>query len=80
MFFMKKECFCCISIETCPDPKKETNARVIGNEFYNGKEVEFTCSNDYVIIPEYSKKLKCENGKWKGEIPFCKGIIFHRKR
>jgi hypothetical protein len=47
---------------------------VLGNEFYNGKEVEFVSPRDYVLIPEISKKLSCENGKWKGIIPSCKGI------
>ncbi|CAB4020214.1 Hypothetical predicted protein, partial [Paramuricea clavata] len=56
----------------CSNPSKSTNARVVGNEFYNGKEVEFVCPKDYVIEPEISKKLTCENGKWKGIIPSCK--------
>ncbi|CAB4031772.1 Hypothetical predicted protein [Paramuricea clavata] len=58
--------------ETCPDPSKNTNTKVSGNEFYNGKEVEFVCPKDYVLIPKESRKLKCEKGSWKGIIPSCK--------
>jgi hypothetical protein len=57
----------------CSDPSKSTNARVIGNEFYHGKEVKFVCSDDNLLIPESSKKLTCENGKWNGSLPSCKG-------
>ena len=46
---------------------------MIGNEFYNGKEVKFVCAEDGIVIPESSKKLTCENGKWNGSLPSCKG-------
>ena len=57
----------------CSDPSAVTNARVIEHAFDNGKEVEFFCDKEDVLIPETSKKLTCENGKWKGTIPSCKG-------
>ncbi|CAB4000098.1 Hypothetical predicted protein [Paramuricea clavata] len=56
----------------CPNPSENTNARVIGNEFYDGKEVEFVCPGGYILIPDISKKLTCENGRWEGIIPSCK--------
>ncbi len=57
------------------DPTTDTNVVVVGNEFYDGKEVEFACSRDEVLDPEISKKLTCEKGKWNGIIPKCKGTI-----
>jgi hypothetical protein len=63
-------------IAKCPNPSENTNARVVGNEFYNGKEVEFVCPRDYILIPEISKKLTCENGRWEGIIPSCKGTTY----
>ncbi|XP_028394556.1 sushi, von Willebrand factor type A, EGF and pentraxin domain-containing protein 1-like [Dendronephthya gigantea] len=56
----------------CPDPSKDTNARVVGDQFYNGMEVEFICSDDGVLEPEISKKLTCKNGRWDGIMPWCK--------
>lgn len=47
----------------------------MGNEFYNGKEVEFRCPKDYVLEPKNSKKLICENGRWNGTFPLCKGSV-----
>ena len=62
-------------IETCLDPSINTNSRVIGNQFDNGKEVEFVCPRNELLIPEISRKLTCENGKWNGIIPSCKGTV-----
>ena len=64
------------STETCSDPSRYTNARVSGSEFYNGKEVEFVCPKNYVLIPKESRKLNCEKGSWKGIIPSCKGTRY----
>ena len=36
-------------------------------------EVKFNCSGDDVLDPEISEKLTCENGRWNGIIPWCKG-------
>ncbi|XP_028415817.1 CUB and sushi domain-containing protein 3-like [Dendronephthya gigantea] len=58
--------------ETCSDPNEETNARVVGTEFFDGKEVEFVCPPDVSLVPEASRKLTCENGVWNGEIPTCR--------
>ncbi len=60
-------------IAKCPNPSKDTNARIVGNEFYHDKEVEFVCSRDEVLDPKFSKKLRCDNGNWYGIIPRCKG-------
>ncbi|CAB4020153.1 Hypothetical predicted protein [Paramuricea clavata] len=60
--------------EKCSDPSKGTNARVIGNEFYHGQEVEFVCSDDNILIPDSSRKLTCENGNWNGSFPLCKAL------
>jgi hypothetical protein len=57
----------------CSNPSKGTNARVVGHEFYHGRKVEFVCSNDEVLDPKNSKKLTCDNGRWNGRIPRCKG-------
>ena len=55
------------------DPSRDSNAQIVGNEFYNGKEVEFRCWNDHALEPQNSQKLICENGRWNGTIPLCKG-------
>ena len=61
------------SVGLCPDPSKDTSAKVIGDGFYNGKEVEFQCPENEVLIPGKSSKLTCERGSWNGTIPSCKG-------
>ena len=57
----------------CSNPSSLTNARVLGNEFYHGKKVQFLCSNDKVLDPGLSKELTCIKGQWSGMIPWCKG-------
>ena len=66
-----------VSLERCSDPSQQTNAQVIGSEFYHGKEVEFACRRYYTLVPSKSKKLRCQDGLWKGGIiPSCKGKVF----
>ena len=62
--------------EKCSDPSRKTNADVHGNEFYHGKEVQFSCTKDYTLVPASSKKLTCQDGDWRGTIPSCKGTIW----
>ena len=59
-------------LEKCSDPSGNTNAHVIGRKFYHGKEVEFVCPRDYILVPSRSRKLTCQDGKWRGTIPSCK--------
>ncbi len=63
------------------DPSKDTNAKVVGDEFSHGKEVKFVCPKDHILIPESSKTLNCDDGKWNGILPSCKGmtITMYRK-
>ena len=61
------------SLEKCSDPSGNTNARVIGNKFYHGEEVEFVCPRDHILVPSRSSKLTCNDGTWGGPIPLCKG-------
>ena len=58
----------------CSDPSRSTNARIIGSEFYHGRQVEFVCPRDSSLVPEKSRKLTCLDGRWDGVIPVCKGI------
>ncbi|CAB3988648.1 sushi, von Willebrand factor type A, EGF and pentraxin domain-containing 1-like [Paramuricea clavata] len=58
--------------EKCSDPSGNTNANVIGKEFYHGKEVEFVCPRDSILVPARSKNLTCQDGQWRGTIPSCK--------
>ena len=62
-----------MSLETCSDPSINSNAIVIGSEFYDGKEVEFDCQKDAILIPKSSRKVTCRNGRWSSIIPLCKG-------
>lgn len=62
------------SLEKCLDPSEKTNATVVGKGFYHGQEVEFICLKDSVLYPSRSRKLRCQDGNWRGEIPSCKGI------
>ena len=62
-------------VEKCSDPSAKTNAHVNGDKFYNGKEVEFFCLKDYILVPSSSKKLTCLDRDWRGTIPSCKGTI-----
>ena len=67
---------CCMfrcSLEKCSDPLGKTNANVIGDQFYHGKEVEFACPGDAVLHPSSSRKLRCRDGDWEGVIPSCQG-------
>ena len=57
----------------CPDPSTTSNVNVIGSEFYEGKQVEFVCQDDAILIPKKSMKISCQNGRWSGIIPSCKG-------
>ncbi|CAB3993731.1 Hypothetical predicted protein [Paramuricea clavata] len=58
--------------EKCTDPSGNTNANVIGKEFYHGKEVEFVCPRDSILVPASSRNLRCQDGQWRGTIPSCK--------
>lgn len=61
-------------LEKCSDPRRNTNAVVSGRKFYHGEQVRFYCARrDYVLVPPQSATLTCEDGKWKGTIPSCKG-------
>ena len=62
------------SSEKCSDPSGKTNAKVAGNVFFDGQEVEFVCPKDFVLYPSRSSKLRCQDGDWSGTIPSCKGI------
>ena len=66
-------------IEKCSDPSRKTNADVHGNEFYHGKEVQFSCTKDYTLVPASSKKITCQDGDWRGTIPSCKGTVLFFK-
>lgn len=70
-----KSCGLMCSVEKCSDPSRKTNAYMAGNKFYHGKEVQFSCRKDYTLVPASSKKLICQDGDWRGEIPSCKGTI-----
>ena len=72
---LKKKSFDCIFFaENCSDPSKDTNAKVIGDVFSHGNEVKFVCPKDYILIPESSEILTCDDGKWTGILPSCKGM------
>ena len=62
-----------ISTAKCSDPSRDSNAQIVGNEFYNGKGVEFRYLIDHVLEPQNSQKLVCQKGRWNGTIPLCKG-------
>ncbi|XP_046845736.1 sushi, von Willebrand factor type A, EGF and pentraxin domain-containing protein 1-like isoform X2 [Xenia sp. Carnegie-2017] len=56
----------------CPDPSRTTNAQIVGNQFYDGKQVEFVCRSNEYLHPSVSKRLTCTGGAWNGVIPSCK--------
>ncbi|XP_046845739.1 sushi, von Willebrand factor type A, EGF and pentraxin domain-containing protein 1-like isoform X4 [Xenia sp. Carnegie-2017] len=56
----------------CPDPSGTTNAQIVGNQFYDGKQVEFVCRSNEYLHPSVSKRLTCTGGAWNGVIPSCK--------
>jgi hypothetical protein len=70
----KKSFDCIFFAENCSDPSKDTNAKVIGDVFSHGNEVKFVCPKDYILIPESSEILTCDDGKWNGMLPSCKGM------
>jgi hypothetical protein len=60
--------------ENCSDPSKDTNAKVVGDVFSHGNEVKFVCPKDDILIPDSSETLTCNDGKWNGILPSCKGM------
>jgi hypothetical protein len=53
---------------------------MIGGDFMHGKVVEFVCGKDEILIPETSRILTCEDGKWNGILPSCKGTVSYKMR
>jgi hypothetical protein len=47
---------------------------MIGDDFTHSKTVEFVCDENEILLPKTSKILTCEDGKWNGPLPSCKGM------
>lgn len=42
-----------------------------------GAKAKYSCTNRYKLVGD--SVLTCENGKWAGDVPYCKGTYSLRK-
>lgn len=60
---------------SCGDPPAVADAEMFGGGFVFEAHVHYTCHEGYKM--EGQNSLTCgEYGKWIGELPVCKGMLF----
>ena len=52
---------------------RPANGWIRGTDFRHGKRITFGCNGGYQIVG--SSSVTCDDGRWRGDIPVCKGGI-----
>ena len=55
----------------CVEPTDPKHGLKLDRDFSHGRSVRFYCSSGYQRVGAAS--IKCNDGKWDGWVPLCKG-------
>ena len=59
-------------VSQCSDPPQPHRMHVdIPESLKEGAKVKYTCPDRYELVGD--NILTCKNGKWAGDVPYCKG-------
>ena len=59
----------------CNQPLRPGHSLVSGNDRRHGSKVTYNCNNGYSLVG--SKTRTCNDGRWSGNVPECKGDIYY---
>lgn len=64
--------YACISVAGCENPGEIKRGYRVGSNFSSGAAVEYFCDPGFRLVSG-SRLRTCENGKWSGTPPRCRG-------